>query len=182
MSESGVPNTILVIDVHSDFGSSMITIVTKSEFLTLVMKDAQAVEVLKAIHAGVNLNDVLKTLTEAGSTPGKLLLTDVTEINVPANSTVISLRGLNEQGNIQAASAMVSNVQARNQMYAAIKQVLGDLDETYKPGSIWDAGITQLVISGFALLFCVPLTIVGFFSSKEVDTDKLARSRSKALF
>ena len=77
--------------------------------------------------------------------------------------------------------ATFRDVDSRQEIIGAVKQVAGDFDEVEMPASIWHTGVTPLSVSATVSFFFGGLATVGYMSPNSANADRSVSRRGKAI-
>jgi len=171
-----------LLDEFTDDTWFRVAVLTDDEFVAGVLKKNRRDTVLGALERGDPPLQALQQSASLGQGPSAVRLEHVETLEWHADDNLLSVGYSDpEKNKSRSLSTEFSSSEMRAEFVEEIKSTLGTCEERSEPASIWHIGMTQLIVSAFALLFCGGLAIAGWADPKPVDMNKMRAPRKQAI-
>ena len=171
-----------LLDEFNDDTWFRVAVLTDAELMFAVLKKNRRETVLPALEAGEDPLQTLKASASLGQGPTAIPLEHVETLEWHADDETLTVGYSDpEKGKSRSASLNFSSGEAREGFVEEIRSDLGTCDERIEPASIWHVGVTQLIVSAFAMVICGGIAIAGYMDPKPVDMNKMRGGRKQAL-
>jgi len=182
MPDSQSGDSRFLLDEFTDETWFRVAVLTDDEYVAGVLKKIRRETVLGALQRGEPPLHVIKASASLGQGPSAVRLEHVETLEWHADDNLLSVGYSDrEKGKTRSLSTEFSSSEMRAEFVEEIKSTLGMCEERSEPASIWHIGMTQLIVSGIALVVCGSLAITGWADPKPVDMNKMRAPRKQAL-
>lgn len=182
MPDSQSGDSRFLLDEFTDDTWFRVAVLTDDEFIAGVLKKNRRDTVLGALERGDPPLQVIKESSSLGQGPSAVRLESIQTLEWHADDDFLLLEYSDfEKNKSRSISTQFSSGDVRAEFVEEIKSTLGTCEERSEAASIWHVGVTQLIVSGIALVVCGTLAIAGWADPKPVDMNKMRAPRKQAL-
>ena len=169
------------LDAHADQTWCYVTCVTEDRVAYACLKRGESDNVKSIIQSGGDLIEFMEKAVPLGHRVKIVPLDQLQTIEWHGDDADVVFRHWNpEKTKLQRTSITLRDESSRLSIVDATSRGAGvAFVETASKPSIWHVGVTQLILSGVAVLIFVIPGVAGIFDPGEIDTESSGRNAAK---